>query len=403
MKTAIIYGAGALLVLLAGSCNHPDNKAPRALSPGNLTASCLSFAQRPDGQIYATWAETDSNQENLRLCFAAWNDKADSFAHWATIPLEQQTSLNQENNPKMIFKNRDSAWLIYVVHVPTAENKYASFIQYRVSGNAGKTWSAPYRFLRDSTAGQSLSYVSTARLPSGRLAFCWLGDGLSQSRKGRPLYYAEANGVNHFSKPVLLDSFACPCCRNSIALSPGGKVSVVYRSLRQDSVRDIAFVCRSSGDSLFSKPVVFSGDHWVIDGCPEDGPSVVASDSLNAVVWFTGSENDKGVHFALLDNMGRVTVKRTIASLSHFIQMASIDQNHHLVVYNKYVQDGGNSTGSPIILQDMERPLDRGIVLTAKGAFAGYPVIAVQIENGKVFVAWLDHQRAWYRVMMGVQ
>lgn len=399
MKKITTYVAGFLWALSAGSCNRSNDKIPRTLSSGNQEASCLSFAQRPDGQVFAAWAETGSNQENLRFCLTAWNDKADSFVHWATISLEKQTSLNQENNPKLVFTNQDSAWLIYVIHAPTAENKYASFIQYRVSGDAGQSWSQPYRFLQDSLTGQSLSYISTARLSGGHLAFCWLGDNLSQSKKGRPLYYAEASGVNHFSRPVLLDSFACQCCRNSIALAPDGKVSIVYRSLRQDSVRDIAFVCRPSGDSLFSKPVVFSGDHWVVDGCPEDGPVIEASDSLNAVVWFTGSESDKGVHFAQLDNKGKVVGKHTITPLSRFIQMASAGEYHQFVVYNKYAQDSVNSASSMIVLQDMKRPQDNGIALTVKGEFAGYPVIAASKEGNKVFVAWLTQQQVRYRVV----
>lgn len=397
MKRTIVYIAGVSLALAAASCNHSNIETARNLSSKNEDASCLSLVQAPGGRVFAAWAEADSNQDNPHFCLTAWDEKADSFVHCATIPLDNQTSLNQENNPKLVFTNQDSAWLIYVIHAPTADNKYASSIQYRVSGDAGKTWSSPHRFLQDSTAGQSLSYISTMRLPNGRLAFCWLGSSLSQSQKGRPLFYAEAEGIDRFSKPVLLDSFACQCCRNSIAQAPNGKMSIIYRSLRQGSVRDIAFVCRPSGGSLFSKPVVFSGDHWVVDGCPEDGPVVVASDSQNAVVWFTGSGSDKGVHFAQLDNQGRVLAKQKIESLSRFIQLAADDDGHQYVVYNHYIQDKENKASSMIMLRDMNQPENKAMTLTSKGEFAGYPVIAAQ--KNRVFVAWLGQQQVRYRVV----
>lgn len=398
MKKIFAYIAGLIAMSAASSCRYSGVEHPRNLSSQEMEASCLSLVQRPDGTVFSAWAETDSNQEKVRFCLARWDEQADSFVNWSTVPLDKQTSLNQENNPKLIFKSQDSAWLVYVVHTPTPENKYASLIQYRVSGDAGKTWSAPLPFLQnDSSKGQSLSYISMARLGNGRLAFCWLGNSLTQGRNGRPLYYAEAGGVQHFSKPELLDSFACQCCRNSIATTPKGKVSIVYRSLRPGSVRDIAFVCRPSGDSLFSKPVVFSGDHWVVDGCPEDGPVVVASDTQNAVVWFTGSGGDKGAHYAQLDNQGRVLAKRKIETQSRFIQMASDGFRHCFIAYNQYVQSGEGQADSRIILQNMSQPQDSGIVLTAKGTFAGYPVIATQ--GNSVFVAWLTGYQARYRVV----
>ena len=397
MKTVITYGAGILMALAVGACNRPAEQTPGTLSPESREASCLSLVQSPKGQVFAAWAETDSNQQDLRFCLAAWDDKADSFVHWASIPLDSQTSLNQENNPKLVFSGADSVWLVYVVHAPAKGNKYASLIQYRVSGDAGKTWSSPYQFLQDRTAGQSLSYISATRLANGRLAFCWLGNSLSHSRKGRPLYYAEAFGVNHFSKPELLDSFACQCCRNSIAITAEGKVSIVYRSLRPGSVRDIAFVCRPSGESLFSKPMVFSGDHWVVDGCPEDGPVVVASERENAVVWFTGSGRDKGVHFAQLDNQGGVLAKQKIESLSRFIQMASDVAGHQYVVYNHYVQDEDKKAGSMIMLRDMTQQPSKAMTLTAQDEFAGYPVVTAR--NNKAFVGWLTGQQVRYRVV----
>jgi hypothetical protein len=87
----------------------------------------------------------------------------------------------------------------------------------------------------------------------------------------------------------------CYCCKTSVATAPDGRIVVAWRHVYPGNVRDIALTLSSDGGRTFAPPVRLSDDDWVLDGCPENGPSV-AVDLTNTihVVWPTLVQGDAG-------------------------------------------------------------------------------------------------------------
>src|SRR3954469_21319995 len=81
-----------------------------------------------------------------------------------------------------------------------------------------------------------------------------------------------------FAKPGLDGSAheiaggVCYCCKTSLAADASGGIYAAWRHVYDGNVRDIAFSKSADGGRTFSTPVRVSDDHWVLDGCPENGP-----------------------------------------------------------------------------------------------------------------------------------
>ncbi len=116
-------------------------------------------------------------------------------------------------------------------------------------------------------ASQRSPAEGVARAQLSQIFFARLGDPTS----ARPI----APGV-------------CYCCKTSVATGAAGTVVAAWRHVYPGNMRDIALAKSSDGGRTFAPPVRVSEDNWVLDGCPENGPTV-AIDGTNAihVVWPT--------------------------------------------------------------------------------------------------------------------
>jgi hypothetical protein len=104
-----------------------------------------------------------------------------------------------------------------------------------------------------------------------------------------PMHLMYAPGVSggRWGPEIRLASNVCGCCKTAIATGPDGSVYVAWRNIYPGNLRDISFTVSHDG-RVFSAPVRVSEDHWSLDGCPDDGPTM-AVDSTGTVhlVWPT--------------------------------------------------------------------------------------------------------------------
>lgn len=115
------------------------------------------------------------------------------------------------------------------------------------------------------SGGQQTSGVERAQL--SKLFFSTL-DGSSNAR-------SIASGV-------------CYCCKTALATGDDGAVYAAWRHVYPGSIRDIAFTVSTDGGETFAEPVRVSEDNWVLDGCPENGPSLAIDARKRVhVVWPT--------------------------------------------------------------------------------------------------------------------
>src|SRR5690606_18887607 len=111
------------------------------------------------------------------------------------------------------------------------------------------------------------------RLDDGEVGAAWLGANPDGGKEGRPVKFAKTTKNGGFGDAVLIESFACQCCRTALSRNGSGQVSVVFRDLLPGSVRDISVSKSFDNGRTFSAAAPFSNDNWVIDGCPHNGPS----------------------------------------------------------------------------------------------------------------------------------
>jgi hypothetical protein len=101
----------------------------------------------------------------------------------------------------------------------------------------------------------------------------------------------------------------CFCCKTAVATGPDGRVYVAFRNVYPTNLRDMAVAQSDDGGRTFAAPVRVSEDHWQIDACPEDGPSiVVADDGVLHIAWPTmlqDGDQKKAVFYASSSDGGR--------------------------------------------------------------------------------------------------
>jgi len=102
------------------------------------------------------------------------------------------------------------------------------------------------------------------------------------------LYFASLDGTS----AVSITHSVCYCCKTTLA-SSGNNVFAVWRHVYAGSFRDIAFSMSRDRGRTFSTPVRVSEDHWQLDGCPDNGPSIAIDATQRAHVVWPASQDGK--------------------------------------------------------------------------------------------------------------
>ncbi|HRQ50275.1 MAG TPA: sialidase family protein, partial [Agriterribacter sp.] len=340
MKKLFLIYMTLFCVLLSCGDSERSGKAtaPVLLSDANNKASCVFLARDEKNQPVISWTETDST-----------GNKHFYFTSRMPIPIAPNTSIHEEGMPKIAFKGDGTMVAIYETSVPSAKSRFGlSDIQYVMSFDKGKTWTGCRSIQSDVPHTGSRSFGNIIRLDDGEIGVAWLDTDPDDAHSGRPVKFARTNGKDGFGDAVLIESFACQCCRTALSSDGQGNVSVVFRDLLSGSVRDISVSSSANNGRSFSKAVPFSNDQWVIDGCPHNGPSVVSSSEATYVTWFTGSDR-KGVFYAALDKNNNMIFKRQLAPNGRFVQLCLMPDGTRIAAYNASYREG-DTTYSKIVV-----------------------------------------------------
>jgi len=101
------------------------------------------------------------------------------------------------------------------------------------------------------------------------------------------LMFASAND-GRWSAETRLATDVCGCCKTAIATSKDGTIYVAFRNIYPGSLRDISFTLSRDNGRTFSPPVRVSEDHWQLNGCPDDGPTIALDgEGVVHLVWPT--------------------------------------------------------------------------------------------------------------------
>ena len=207
-------------------------------------------------------------------------------------------------------------------------DRYATTIETAISPDEGRTWSPAKQPYGEALPGQH-SFLSWFPSKDG-IGLLWLDANerskaryasvASESPRGSSdlgsigLRYAALNLKGEVTHAAFVDPITCECCPTSAAVTARGPV-VVYRGrqeppgtqpskVRSDrpTVRDI-YLTRLESNG-WTRPHVVHNDKWVINACPDNGPSVDAVANHLAVAWWTRSNDDPKVQIAFSEDSG---------------------------------------------------------------------------------------------------
>jgi len=397
MKPYIFF---VIIVILASchSCNNREHASSQILliSDSLNKASCVSFTSDENNRLVVSWTEIEAENEQKHFYMAFFDELTETLLPRIAIPIEQNAALHEEGMPKLAIKNDGTIIAVYETSAPSEKNRFAGDIKYIISPDKGKSWTAPAYLHQDTTADKSHSFAAITRLADGEIGACWLDASVSKTGKGRPVKFAKTGVANKFGNEQVIDPVACECCRIGISSHPNGRVAIAFRDIINDSIRDLSVAASTNNGQSFSGAVPFSGDGWVIDGCPHNGPSVSLDNKNIYVAWFTGGSG-KGVYYGILDDKLQLLNKRLVSGNGRFIQLCSLAEDTRLLVYNESRSEGDRHYNR-IVLNKITNGQTYSFEIDGPKSLATYPVIKA-LSAAKVIVAWSQDDKIYCRVV----
>ena len=167
---------------------------------------------------------------------------------------------------------------------------------------------------RDGQSGESPGAASRGKPASAQKpAAAESGHAMHKSTRQDIFHAVWRPDGTHTEARVATD--VCFCCKTSVATGPDGATYVAFRHIYPTNLRDMAVARLMPGRRTFDPPVRVSEDHWQINGCPEDGPSIAAAaDGTVHIVWPTLIESEtttrKAIFYSYSLDGGRTFARR---------------------------------------------------------------------------------------------
>jgi hypothetical protein len=263
--------------------------------PGEGGSGQPRLAADVDGAPILSWLEPASNGVTLRYArFTAGAFGApqqvtsgrDLFVNWADTPSVQPIAAD-----------------LWAAHwLKLAEGSAGAYhVATSVSGDGGRTWTAPVQLNDDATAAEH-GFVELFAWDDALGAFWLDGRQLAEwsfdepdKLLGTSLRLGRVDRSGAVVAREIVDELVCDCCQVSMAMTAAGPV-VAYRDRTPEEIRDI--VVRRHAGGAWSEAIPVAVDGWHIEGCPVNGPAISAAGDNVAVAWFTAAGNQPRVRFA---------------------------------------------------------------------------------------------------------
>src|SRR4029079_9537312 len=322
------------LLLLAG-CKHQttsqgaevNKPQPLQISANGVDAAEPATAAAPDGTFYVAWVNHAAKQAAVMLAHFHTGGAQQGSA--VRVHRQEGIATAWRGDQPSIALAADGA--VYVLWTPRVEagDKHGTDVYLSVSNDRGQSFASEVK-VNDDKIPNAHGMHSLAVAKDGRIYAAWLDERNvhqpmpSTKAEGhhmesnREVYLSYSTDGGHtFSANRKVATEACPCCKTSLAVAADGTLYAGWRQVLPGSFRHIAVASSADGGVTFSKAVIVSDDHWVLQGCPVSGPSLSvdrASGNLK-VVWFAAGEGDApGVYFAQSSDRGRSFSARQLLS-----------------------------------------------------------------------------------------
>lgn len=370
------------------------SRSPLAMeSPADAASAEPYLFTDKNGIVYLSWITKDSLNSTLKysaLRGKKWSEPTviasgnDWFVNWADYPV---IATDGNNNLISHFLQKSE------------QGTYTYDVKLTTSNDQGKSWSAP-AILHDDGKKAEHGFVSI--VPYGENYFIsWLdgrnaaiedGEGHHGGHHGQMTIRAaiidkSGNKINEWE----LDNRVCDCCQTSAAITESGPV-VVYRDRSDSEIRDISIVRFVNGQ--WTAPKAIFADNWKIEGCPVNGPRIVATGNNVAVAWFSSPDKNAQVNVAFSQDGGatfsdpvRVNDNKTIGR----VDIEWLDERAAMVSWME-----GSVIKAAKVYNDGKRDSSFVVASSSESRSSGFPQMT---KAGKsIIFAWTDDKMKTIRV-----
>lgn len=245
-----------------------------------------------------------------------------------------EARVNGEQPPRVAIASRASGAPRMSV-IWTARGANGTVLLTSHSDDLGKTFSAS-TLVPGTDASGNRGWQAIGADSSGRFHAVWLdhrrmmhrhkhgegsGSGAPKVPAAKPDGVSMAQQSDLFfdtlgdaAAPRAIAPGVCYCCKTAIAFGARDQIFLAWRHVYPGNYRDMAFAASADGGRSFSAPVRVSEDHWMLEGCPDDGPAMaVDSGGRVHVVWpavVTERATPTKVLFHAMSTDGRVFTAR---------------------------------------------------------------------------------------------
>lgn len=384
-----IYSISAALLFLAFSCQPVLEDASEAIpvsSPG-ATGQSVYLTNDEAGNPVMCWTEeTDKSPGEKRFFYSIMTNGV--FSPPTPIPIAQNARLHAEGMPKVAFRGNGDIIAMYEVKTASDKNPYAGEIHYILSTDRGETWTPPARVHADNSPHKGRAFFDITPLHNGEVGISWLD--ASRPGGGRPVKFAQTDASGRFTGETIVNSVACECCRTAIHADKNGKISIVYRDIINDSIRDISVSTSDDQGKTFSLPTCFSGDNWALHGCPHNGPDVVSDGERLHATWFTGAYQ-QGVYYATLDAKNQPDTRVQLSKKGKQIQLCRLPDNQIALVFNEEIKNY-----TPLYMEI--QPSGQRMAITPEETETRHPVVT-STPDGSLIIAWIQQEKVVYKIV----
>ena len=220
-------------------------------------------------------------------------------------------------------------------------------------------------------------------------------DGVAMAQQSK-LYFSSLDGS---AVPRAITGGVCYCCKTALvggAGGPGGSfVYAAWRHVYPGNLRDMAFTMSQDGGRTFAPPVRVSEDKWMLEGCPDDGPSMVVDARKRIhIVWPTlvtgaaaGAEPTIALFYAMSTDGKSFTPRERIPAegLPHHPRIVASPDGSLTVAWDEAARGSRRIAVARGTADAAGKPRFRREALTPAGA-AIYPSLAVTSDG--VIAAW---------------
>lgn len=363
--------------------------------PASADSGMPLLTQGPDGSVYLAWTET-SPQKDHALRFAKWNGSAwpppetiaqgrNWFVNWADFG-----SLTALADGSML-----AHWL------PRAEGggKFGYGIQIARRDPDRPVWRQVYGMSLD----EKVDYAGFLTFAPGTRAAAYLAPPAQRERMAvshenhddehghrKTARFIEFRSDGSVLMDREIDADVCSCCQTALGKTRTGWIAA-YRDHLPGEIRDISIV--RFADGAWTQPRTLHPDGWKINGCPTDGPSLLANDANVAIAWLTRAGDVPKIQLALSNDEGRTfrpPVRIDAGAPLGRPNIAAFDTTSYLIAWLEKTASGNPEIRVRRVSRDGAVSPAMTVAQAPLGRASGFPKVVV--AGDQVILAWRDER-----------